>query len=49
VAQLDGPAGRVIRRLDLSTAEDGLYRARFVDGCAVFANRDVCPSLSARD
>ncbi len=48
VAQLDGPAGRVIRRLDLSTAEDGLYRARFVDGCAVFANRGVCPALSPR-
>lgn len=47
VIELDGETREVLWRLDWESADNGLYRAERVDGCALFANAAYCPDLAA--
>jgi hypothetical protein len=38
------PAGKTVWRADFQTEYDTLYRAQRIDGCAIFANQQYCPS-----
>jgi hypothetical protein len=43
VAEVDPVTQSVVWRLDLTGDDDSLYRAEYIDGCAIFANRRACP------
>lgn len=43
-AEIDPAAGDVVWRLDFGSWSDTTYRARFVPGCELFANRRYCPA-----
>ncbi len=46
VAEIDGPAGEVVWRMDFDDPKHSLYRAQALDGCGIFANVRTCPSLA---
>jgi hypothetical protein len=43
VAEVDPATQGVVWRLDFTGDDDSLYRADYIDGCAIFANRRTCP------